>query len=222
MRMLAAALRRDVGDGTLEDLEQGLLDALPRHVAGDRRVLRLARDLVDLVDVDDPGLRALDVVVGRLDQLEQDVLDVFADVAGLGQRGRVGDGERYVQHPGQGLGQVGLPAAGGPDQQDVGLGQLDPGVTGTVALGLDPLVVVVDGDGERLLGLVLADDVLVEELADLDRLGQLVPLDLVGLGQFLFDDLVTEVDALIADVHAGTGDELLDLLLRLPTERTLE
>jgi hypothetical protein len=36
--VLAAALRGDVGDGALEDLEQGALDALARDVAGDRDV----------------------------------------------------------------------------------------------------------------------------------------------------------------------------------------
>ena len=122
-----------------------------------------------------PVSARLDVVVGGLDQLEQDVLDVLADVAGLGQRGGVGDRERHVEHPGQGLRQVGLAAAGRADQQDVGLRQLDAVVARAAAgLGLDPLVVVVDRHREGLLGLVLADHVLVEELADLHRLGQLV------------------------------------------------
>ena len=53
-------------------------------------------DLVDLVDVDDPGLGLLHVVVGRLDQLQQDVLDVLADVTGLRESGGVGDRERDV------------------------------------------------------------------------------------------------------------------------------
>src|ERR1700751_2280641 len=66
------------GGGALEDLQQRLLDALTGDVPGDRRVLALACDLVDLVDVDDPGFGLLDVVVRRLDQLEQDVLDVLA------------------------------------------------------------------------------------------------------------------------------------------------
>ena len=94
VRVLAPALRRHRGGRALQDLQQRLLDALAGDVAGDRRVLALAGDLVDLVDVDDAGLGLLDVVVGGLDQLEQDVLDVLADVAGLGQRGGVGDGER--------------------------------------------------------------------------------------------------------------------------------
>src|SRR5262249_22348148 len=58
--VLPPALRRNGGDRPLEDLQQRLLDALARDVARDRRVVRLARDLVDLVDVDDPGLGLLD------------------------------------------------------------------------------------------------------------------------------------------------------------------
>src|ERR1700694_5415624 len=76
--MLAAALRWNVGDVALQDLEQRLLHAFSRHVTRDRRVVRLARDLVDLVDVDDPALSAADVEVGGLYQPEQDVLHVLA------------------------------------------------------------------------------------------------------------------------------------------------
>ena len=94
VRVLAAALRRHRRDRSLEDLQQRLLDSLARHVARDRRVVRLARDLVDLVDVDDPGLGLLDVEVGGLNQLQEDVLDVLADVTRLGQRRGVGDRER--------------------------------------------------------------------------------------------------------------------------------
>ena len=83
VRVLAPALGRHRRGRAFEDLEQRLLHALTRHVARDRRVLGLAGDLVDLVDVDDAGLGLLDVVVGGLDQLQEDVLDVLADVARL-------------------------------------------------------------------------------------------------------------------------------------------
>ena len=72
-----------------------------------------------------PGLGLLDVVVGGLDQLEEDVLDVLADVAGLGEGGGVGDGEGDVEHAGQRLGEQRLAAAGGAEQEDVRLLQLD-------------------------------------------------------------------------------------------------
>src|SRR5699024_5204915 len=87
---------------------------------------------------------------------------------------------------------------------------------------LDPLVVVVDRDGERPLGRVLTDDVLLQEVEDLLRLGQLAQPEVAGLGQLLLDDLVAQVDALVADVHAGARDQLLDLLLALPAEGALQ
>src|SRR5262249_8389432 len=72
LRMLASALRRHRRDGAFHDLEEGLLYALARDVAGDRGVVGLAADLVDLVDIDDAALGALDVVVGGLQQLEDE------------------------------------------------------------------------------------------------------------------------------------------------------
>ena len=149
LRMLAAALRRHRGDGAFHDLQQRLLHALARHVAGDRGIVRLAGDLVDLVDVDDAALGALDIVVGGLQQLQDDVLDVLADIAGLGQRRRVGHGEGHVEDAGQRLREQRLAAAGRADQQDVRLRQLDV----VVLAGMrEPLVVVVDGDRQHALG----------------------------------------------------------------------
>ena len=116
------------GDRAFHDLEQRLLHALARNVAGDRGVVGLAADLVDLVDIDDAALRALDIIVGRLQQLEDDVLDVLADIARFGERGGVGHGEGHVEDARQGLGEQRLAAAGGADQQDVRLGELDVAV----------------------------------------------------------------------------------------------
>jgi hypothetical protein len=60
------------------------------------------------------------------------------------------------------------------------------------------------------------------DLASSTASSKLFPLHLAGLGQLLFDDLVAEVDALVADVDPGARYELLDLLLRLPAEGALE
>src|SRR5579864_2836058 len=216
VRVLAPALRRHVALRPLEDLQQRLLDALARHVAGDRGVVALAADLVDLVDVDDAALGLLLVVARRLVELEDDVLDVLANVARLGQGGRVGDGEGHRQQPRQGLRQESLARAGGADEQDVGLLQLD------VAVGLlgevDPLVVVVDRHRELLLRLLLADDVLVEETLDLLRLREGGVLLLLEHPVFR-DDVEADVDALVADEDRRAGDELLHLPLALVAER---
>src|SRR5664280_1037785 len=52
VRVLAATLRRHGGGGALQDLQKRLLHTLAGHVTGDGRVLALAGDLVDLVDID--------------------------------------------------------------------------------------------------------------------------------------------------------------------------
>ena len=124
---------------------------LTRDVPSDGRVLGFAGDLVDLVDVDDPLLGPVDVVVGRLEQLEEDVLHVLAHIAGFGETRGVGDCEWDVELAGEGLGEQGLPRTGWADEQDVRFLQLD------IALDFaapDPLVVVVDGNGQFLLGVL--------------------------------------------------------------------
>jgi len=82
--------------------------------------------------------------------------------------------------------------------------------------------VVVDRYGERALGLLLADDVLVEDVVDLARLREVLDVERGRGGELLVDDLVAEIDALVADVDAGAGDQLLDLALRLAAEAAEE
>jgi hypothetical protein len=103
-----------------------------------------------------------------------------------------------------------------PDEQDVALLQL--GLVG-LALRVDALVVVVDRDGDDLLRHLLADDVVVEDAADLLRLRHTaVPLLPLFLLDFLCEDVVAQRDALVADVDGRSSDELFDLLLTLATK----
>src|SRR5262249_24237096 len=222
VRMLAAALRRHVRDGAFENLQQRLLDTFARHVAGDRRVLVLAADLVDLVDVDDPLLALLDVAACGLQQLEDDVLDVLADVARLGERRRVDDGEGNREQLGERLGEQGLAGAGRTDQQDVALGQLDVVAAARLLLDLDPLVVDVNGDVELLLRPLLADDVLVKEFLDLLGRGQRGTGAAVLEPVVVRNDVIADLDALIADEDGGARDQLPDVILVLVAERTAQ
>ena len=221
MRVLAAALRRHGSARALENLEECLLDAFARDIARDGRILRLAGNLVNLVDVDDAALRLIDVVVGSLDELQQDVFNIFADIAGLRQRRRVRDGERHVEDARKRLREQRLAAARWADHEDVRLLELD--IVILVRLRrIDALVMVVNRDGQRLLRFILTDDVLVEDGADVLRLWNIFEFHLDILAELLFDDLIAKFDAFIADVDAGTGHELAHLVLRLATERAFE
>ncbi len=222
MRVLAPALRRDVRHRAFDDLQERLLHTLAADIAREGGVVAtLARGLVDLVDVDDAALGTLDVVVSRLDEPQQDVLHILTDVACLGQRGGVCDAERHIEHTRERLGQQRLTDAGRAHDQDVALVDLD-------ALeqppGLDPLIVVINGDGEHSLGAILPDDILVQMVVDLLRRGQFLRQEIIvqADGIFLAQDLLAQVHALIADEHAlGTGDQAPDFALWATAERTV-
>src|SRR5437764_1378705 len=49
VRMLAPALGRNIGDGSFQNLQKGLLHAFTRYVTGDRRVFILAAALVNFI-----------------------------------------------------------------------------------------------------------------------------------------------------------------------------
>ena len=86
-----------------------------------------------------------------------------------------------------------------------------------------PLVVVVHGDGQHLLGVLLADDVLVELRDDFARRGNLGEELLAGAAAppFLLEDRLAKLDALAADVDvAGPFDQRADVAIALATERT--
>ncbi len=196
---------------------------LARDIAGDRRIVALTRDLVDLVDIDDAGLRALDVAVGRLDEPRQDVLDILADIARLGERGGIGDCKGHLEHAGQRLGQQRLAAAGGPQQQHIALAKLD--IIHVVA-SAQPLVVVVDRHRQHHLGAVLADHILVEPLGMRLGVGRRVgPTGDVrcattgGTSESSAMIALAECHALVADKYgAGAGDQALYLILAPATK----
>jgi len=88
-------------------------------------------------------LQSADYNVERAQRGIDDVLNVLADVARLGERRSVAHGEGHVENARQGLGEQRLARAGRADQEDVRLGEFDVIVLGLV---IEPLVVVVNRD----------------------------------------------------------------------------
>ena len=158
--VLAAALRRHAGHGAFNEFEQGLLHALTRHVARDGGVVRLARNFVNFIDVNNAALRTFYIVVAALKQLGNNVFHVFAHITGFGQGGGIGHDKRHIQHARQGLRQQGFARACGANQQDVALGQLDVFFFGAFFV-TQTLVMVVHRHGQGALGFFLPNDVVV-------------------------------------------------------------
>src|SRR5215467_12284688 len=132
-----------------------MLDAFPR---GAPRPAFARLELVDLIDEDNAALRLVDVAIGFVDQPLQNGVDLLVDVAGLRERGRLRSHERDVEEARKRFAHQGLARSGGPDEKNVALGDphmiaLRPG---------DLLEMRIDGHRDDLLGLFLADHVLVQ------------------------------------------------------------
>ncbi len=219
---LRPALRRHIADRSLQNLQQRLLHTFPGDIPRQRHVLRLARDLVDLINVNNPPLRALHVIIGVLQKPQHDILHVLADIPRLSQSGGIGNRERHIQQPRQRPGQQRLARPRRPNQQNVALLQLHFARARRRPFFLPPrnrvvqdaLVVVVHRDRQRFLGVVLPDAMLVQVFLDLLRLGNLLrrrPLLLGGFrAQLLVQNILAQDDAVITDIHTRAGDELLD------------
>jgi hypothetical protein len=79
---------------------------------------------------------------------------------------------------------------------------------------------IVDRDGEGPFGEVLADDVFIEFVSDFDRFRNAEGSG-AGAGflrNFFIEDVFANVDAAIADVDSGTGDEFSNLGMALSAE----
>ena len=166
--MFAPALGRNPANGSFDDFQKRLLHTLAGNIPGNRDVVGLGRNLVDLVDVDDAALCKLDVAFGVLQQIAHQILDILADIAGLRKHGRIANGEGHSEHLRKRLGQKRLAGACRSDKQDVGLLNLNIGKLAAAFFAdrLKSAIVVVHRHGKHFLDFVVANDMLVEKRLD--------------------------------------------------------
>src|SRR5665213_3456062 len=189
----------DRSHSALDDLEERLLDTFAGNVTRDARILGLAGNLVDLVDIDDSALAIIDIEVAGLEQPDEDVFDVLTDITRFGQCCSVCDCERYIEYSREGAREQSLACSSRSDEEDVGLVQLD--IIILYRSGVDALVMVVHRYGEGLFGLLLPDHILVEDVLDFLG-GRYLSNGIRNFALFiLLEDFVAQRDALIADVN---------------------
>src|SRR5262245_5553078 len=155
-----------------------------------------------------------------MQQLQQQVFDVFADVSCLGQCRCIADGKWHVQYPRERPGQQRLARTRRADQQNVRL--LDLNVR-PFEPQRQPLVVVVNGNGEDPLAVLLADDVLIELRDDLFRRRDAGEerLRRSATALLLLQNRLAQVDTLAADVNvAWPLDERTYVAVALAAKRT--
>ena len=82
---------------------------------------------------------------------------------------------------------------------------------------------VVDRYRKGLLAVLLADNILVQVAFNIHRFqDRCIRLLFKFLLSVLFDDLIAETDAFIADIYGWTGNQFLDFILILAAEGTVD
>src|ERR1700694_2952052 len=81
---------------------------------------------------------------------------------------------------------------------------------------------IVDGTREHLLGMVLTDDVVIENFSDFLRRRDAIARFRQRGRVLLADDVHAQLDALVADEDGRPGNQLAHLVLALAAERAME
>ena len=217
--MLSSTLRRNSRNRALHQFQERLLHTLTAHIARDGRIIRLARNFVDFVDVDDTALRPFNIIVRRLKQFQDDVFNIFANITRFRQRRCIGHGERHVQYACERLRQQRLTAARWTDQHDVRFCELNAIRAARVG---QTFIVIVHRHRQDPLRIFLPDDIIVEDVANFLWCGHtLFGFETRGF-VFLADNVHAEFNAFITDEHSRTSNQLLHLMLALTAKRTIQ
>ena len=209
VRMLTATLGRHVHHRTLQQFQKSLLHTLTTDITGDRRVIALTGNLIDLVDEHDTPLGCLHVVISHLEQTGQDALHILAHITSLSKYRRIHDGEGHVEQFGNRTGQQGLTRSRGAHHDDVALLDLHTVVGDRL---LQTLIVVIYRYSEITLGLVLSDHIVIKIGFDLLRLRHLLQFELLvlrflGVRHILLHDMVSLLGTVLADKPAQARDQ---------------
>ena len=221
--MLAASLWRNVHHGSLQQFQESLLHTLTAHVAGDGWIVALAGNLVNLVDEHDTALGSLHIVIGHLEQTGKDTLHVLTHITCLCKHSGIHDGERHIEHLGNGACQQGLTSTRAAHHDDVALLNLHAILVGRL---LQALIVVIHRYSQMALSLILSDDILIQIFLDFHRLWHILQNKL-AFGSILLvqhasllHNIVCLLGAILTDVAVDTCNQQLNFRFTSSTEAT--
>ena len=218
LRMFTATLWWNRCNCPFHNFQQRLLYPLARNVTGNRWVIGLARDLIDLINIDDTTLRAFDIIFRCLQKLQNYIFDIFPHITSFGQGGGICHSKRHIQNAGQCLGQQCLTATSRSDQHDVGFRQLDIRFIGVV----QALVMVMDSDRQHAFGVHLTDHIVIKNLTNLGWSRNTITGFQTSRFGFFTNNVHAQLNAFITDEHCWPGNQLTHLMLALAAKAAIK
>ena len=178
--MLTSTLRRNVSNRSLKDLQKSLLYTLSGNVSRYGAVFAFSGNFIDLVYIDYSSLGKLNVIIRRLNKSKKNIFHVLTNVTCLCESGCIGDSEGNLKRFCKCLRKVCLSYACRAYKKHVALVKLNIigwlSVFALIFLFLllikYALVMIIYGNREGDLSIVLTDNVFIKRLFDLFRLGE--------------------------------------------------
>mmetsp|Transcript_6440 Transcript_6440/g.12722 ORF Transcript_6440/g.12722 Transcript_6440/m.12722 type:complete len:458 (+) Transcript_6440:232-1605(+) len=111
----------NIDDVALDDLQERMLNSLPGDIATDADISSRFANLVRFVEVNDSFLASFQILSAFEVELEQNTLNILANIPRLRQTRGIGNDQRDINQLGQCFDQQSLPGASGTDDDDVAL-----------------------------------------------------------------------------------------------------
>ena len=108
VRVFTSSLWWNVRDSALNNFQQCLLNTFPGNIPCNRDVFTFSGNFVNFINIDNALLRALYVIIRRLQEFQHNVFYVFTNISCLCQRCRISYRKRHIKYSGKSLCQQSL------------------------------------------------------------------------------------------------------------------
>ena len=214
-------MRRNIGNSSLKNLQQGLLNALTADITCNRRIFGFSRNFVDFIDIYDALFGFFNIVVGRLNKTQQNIFNIFADIARFGKSCGISNCKRNIQDFSKCLGKHCFAYTCGTQKNNIALLYVHV----TFSTIIYSFIMVIYRNAQCNFCVVLPYNVFVEKFFYVVRLRKrFIGLRSVFSDVFksaaVFNYLETKFNTVITNAYtAGTGNKLTDFILRFTAKR---
>ena len=167
MRMLSSALRRNRCHRAFKNFQQCLLNSLSAYITCNRWVFAFFGNFINFVDIYNSARSAFNIKIRSLNKTQQNILNIFTDIACLCKRCSIGNGKRNIQYFRKCLSKQSFSASCRSQKKNITLLKFNVGIS---VFRINSLIVIVYGNRKAFLCRILSYYVAVKLFFYFNRL----------------------------------------------------
>ena len=220
--MLSSALRRNIGYRTLENFQKCLLYALTAYITGNRGIFGFSCNLIYFIHIDNASFGFCNIKIRCLNQAQENVFNIFTDIACFCQGRSISNGKRNIQYSCQCLRKKRFTDTGRTEKKDIAFVQCNI----IFILIVDSFIVIIYRNRKRNLGFILSDHIIVKHCFDFHRFREFTEiLEILTVKAVVKFSVTSEKrgtkhDTFVTDIGTRALKQSSDNFLRLSAEGT--